>query len=153
MGLSRPPTIKRQTSSGGVIFRENNRVIEVALISVKNGSIWTLPKGVVERDEDIIKTALREVKEETGLEGEIVAELGSISYWYYMKDENTKYHKTVYYYLMEYRSGSTEEHDREVEEVKWYPIEEALKRVKYKGDRVVLKRAREILLSQQRRDE
>jgi 8-oxo-dGTP diphosphatase len=153
MGLSRPPTIKKQTSSGGVVFREKNREVEVALISVRNGSIWTLPKGVVERGEDRKKTAIREVKEETGLEGEIVAELGSISYWYYMKGENTKYHKTVYYYLMEYRGGSTEEHDREVEEVRWYPIEEALSKVKYKGDRVVLKRAREILLSHLRRDE
>ncbi len=141
----KPARIKRQVSAGGVVFRREDGTVRVVLVSVKNGSVWTLPKGLVEKGEDREVAALREVREETGVEATIMAPLGSISYWYYMKKENTKYHKTVYYYLMEYVSGSVSEHDWEVNEARWFDLDEALQRVTYRGDREVLLRAKEVL--------
>ncbi len=142
----RPAQLKKQVSAGGVVFRRDSGGIKVVLVSVKDGSVWTLPKGLIEKGEPPEAAALREVHEETGLRGRIVDSLDAISYWYFLKDENTKYHKTVYYYLIEYVGGSTDNHDWEVDEASWFPLDDALKMVKYKGDREILERARERLL-------
>ncbi|HEC97580.1 MAG TPA: NUDIX hydrolase [Nitrospirae bacterium] len=142
----RPALLKKQISAGGVVFKRDSDGIKVVLVSVKDGSLWTLPKGLVEKVEQPEVAALREVQEETGLRGCIVDSLNTVSYWYFLKDENTKYHKTVYYYLMEYPGGSTDNHDREVDEASWFPLDDALKAVKYKGDREILERAKVRLL-------
>ncbi len=70
----------KEISSGGVVYRDLNGITEVALIRV--GHRWCLPKGQVEKGEELQETALREVKEETGLDGEVVAKIGDISYWF-----------------------------------------------------------------------
>ncbi|VAX28342.1 hypothetical protein MNBD_NITROSPIRAE02-1405 [hydrothermal vent metagenome] len=142
----KPALLKKQISAGGVVFKRDSDGIKVVLVSVKNGSVWTLPKGLVEKGEQPEVAAIREVQEETGLRGRIVDSLDTVSYWYFLKDENTKYHKTVYYYLIEYMGGSTGNHDWEVDEASWFPLDDALKMVKYKGDREILERARERLL-------
>jgi 8-oxo-dGTP diphosphatase len=93
----KPATIKTQVSSGGVIFRaSSNDSIEIALVAVKNGSIWCLPKGIVEKGEIPEETSVREVREETGLRGRVIGKIGSISYWYFIKEENAKCRKTVH---------------------------------------------------------
>ncbi|HIJ60655.1 MAG TPA: NUDIX domain-containing protein, partial [Nitrospirae bacterium] len=99
--MIKPAKIKYLQSAGGIIFRENpNNIPEVALISVKNRKLWTLPKGMINKGEKIVDAAIREVKEETGLEGNIVRKLGQSSYWFYLKEANLKCKKTVYYFLM-----------------------------------------------------
>jgi 8-oxo-dGTP pyrophosphatase MutT (NUDIX family) len=133
---------KFQLSAGGVIFRENED-IEVALIATKGGQRWGLPKGIVERGEDPAQTALREVAEETGLEGEIVGKLGYIEYWFRSPEDKILYHKFVDFYLLEYRSGEVEEHDWEVEQARWFPIEEAIERISFDNERDILRKARE----------
>ncbi|MBI4698760.1 MAG: NUDIX hydrolase [Nitrospirae bacterium] len=138
----KPALIKRQTSSGGVIFRRLKGKIEVAIIAVRDRSVWCLPKGAIDKNEDSKAAALREVKEETGLSGEITGEIGKISYWYFLKNENAKLHKTVYFFLMEYRSGSTDDHDSEVDASQWFTIEEALGRLSYKGEKEILRKAK-----------
>jgi len=143
----RPALLKKQVSAGGVVFRRDSDGVKIVLVSVKDGSVWTLPKGLIEKGERPEVAAVREVQEETGLKGRIVDSLDTISYWYFLKDENTKYHKTVYYYLMEYAEGSTDDHDWEVKEASWFSIDDALKMVKYKGDREILERAKKRLLS------
>ncbi|NOZ24710.1 MAG: NUDIX hydrolase [Nitrospirae bacterium] len=139
--------MKKQVSAGGVVFRRDGDDIKVVLVSVKSGSVWTLPKGLIERGEQPDVAAVREVQEETGLRGRIVDSLDTISYWYFLKDENTKYHKTVHYYLMEYAEGSTDDHDREVDEAAWFSLDDALKMVKYRGDKEILERAKKRLSS------
>ncbi len=141
----KPAYLKKQRSAGGVVFRRDDDGIKVVLVSVKGGTVWTLPKGLIEKGEEPEEAAVREVREETGLRGSVVDCLGTSSYWYFLKDENTKYHKTVHYYLMEYSGGNTEEHDREVNDASWFRIDEALKMLKYKGDREILERAKERL--------
>lgn len=141
----RPAAIKNQLSSGGVIFRSDNKTPEIALISVKGGSVWCLPKGIVDKGENPEQTAVREVREETGLNGRIKAKLGEVSYWYYIKEENARCRKTVHYYLMEYLSGSTKDHDSEVNDASWFPIDEALDKASYKGDKEIIGKAKKLI--------
>ncbi|MEW6108416.1 MAG: NUDIX hydrolase [Nitrospirota bacterium] len=138
----KPASLKRQTSSGGVIFRKTDGDVEIAIVSVKGGNVWCLPKGLVDKGETPEVTAVREVREETGLKGVIVDRLGEINYWYYIKGENTKCRKTVHFYLMEYISGETSGHDFEVDEASWFPLETALKKLSFKGDRKILEKAK-----------
>jgi len=104
----RPATLKKQVSSGGVIFRRHKNVIEVAMVAIKGGNVWCLPKGLIDKGEIPEKTALREVLEETGLKGRIIEKLGEITYWYYIKNDNAKCKKTVHFFLMEYEFSSGE---------------------------------------------
>ena len=145
MSTAKPATIKKQTSSGGVIFRNSRKGIEAALIAVKNKTVWCLPKGAIDKNEDFQTAAVREVREETGLLGEIIDEIGKISYWYFSKDENVKFNKTVYFYLMEYKSGSTDAHDHEVDEARWFLIDEAINKLTYKGEKEILQKARQMI--------
>lgn len=114
----------------------------MVLVSVKGGRVWCLPKGLIDRGETPEVTAVREVREESGLTGRIVCELGDITYWYYIKGENVKCRKTVHFFLLEYVSGDTCQHDFEVDDSQWFPIEVALEKISFKGDRSVLERAR-----------
>lgn len=133
--------VKRQVSAGGVIVREQDGTFEVALIGLRGGSVWCLPKGLVEAGEDPEVTALREVREETGLVGRPLGKLGEIEYWFYDKEEQVRIRKTVHFYLFECIGGRVEDHDFEVEEVRWYPVQEALRLMAYRNEREVVERA------------
>lgn len=138
-------SLKTQVSSGGIIFRKHNDITEIAMIAVKGGNVWCLPKGLIDKGEVPEKTALREVEEETGLKARIIEKLGEITYWYYIKEENIKCKKTVYFFLMEYEAGDVSKHDWEVDDAAWFPIDEALKKASYKGEREIIEKAREIV--------
>ena len=131
---------QRLISSGGVIFRTVNSQFEVALIS--RGKIWCLPKGLIEMGETAEETALREVREETGLEGEIVKRIGEISYVFFKRK---RYFKMVHFYLIRHIGGSISNHDFEADRVKWFPISEAFKILTYPNERKILKKAEKIL--------
>jgi 8-oxo-dGTP diphosphatase len=146
--MARPPEIKNRTSSGGIIFRsaggqQLNRAedIEVAIISVKGGKAWCLPKGIIDKGEDPPTAALREVREETGLRGEIIDKIGRISYWYYLKEEAARVHKTVHFFLMKYLDGNTDDHDHEVDDARWYRIQDAVLTLSYKSEKEIMRKA------------
>jgi 8-oxo-dGTP pyrophosphatase MutT (NUDIX family) len=147
--MIRPAALTKQTSAGGVIFRRYDGGFEIALISVRGGTAWCLPKGLVDKGETPEMTAVREVREETGLNGRVVDRLGDISYWYYIKEENMKCRKTVSFYLMEYLSGDTAGHDLEVDSAEWLTVDAALKKVSYKGDRSIIEKAQALLKGMQ----
>ncbi len=138
---------ERQLSSGGVIYRKADKGIEVALISVKGGAVWCLPKGLVEEGENIASTAHREVKEETGLDGKIIKKIDHIEYFYSHKEkeETIRYFKIVYFFLMEYTGGDVSEHDKEVDDCRWFSINEAIKKIEYEDERKILKKAKKMI--------
>lgn len=134
--------VAKQVSSGGVVFKADKGRVEVALIGRKRNSkiIWQIPKGLNEKGESLEETAKREVREEAGVEGEIVKKLGEISYWYYFEGKRT--FKTVHFFLLKYKKGSTEEHDYEVDFAKWFSIDEAEKVLEYENEREIMRKAR-----------
>ena len=144
--MIKPAALKTQVSSGGVIFRRYDGSIEVAMVAVKGGNVWCLPKGLIDVGEVPEKTAIREVAEETGLKGRIIEKLGEITYWYYIKEENIKCRKTVHFFLMEYEGGDVSNHDWEVDDASWFPIDEAIEKAGYKSEREMIKKAEEILI-------
>jgi 8-oxo-dGTP pyrophosphatase MutT (NUDIX family) len=142
----KPAALKTQVSSGGVIFRRHGDSIEVAMVAVKGGNVWCLPKGIIDKGEVPEKTAIREVAEEAGLKGRIIEKLGEITYWYYIKEENIKCRKTVHFFLMEYEGGDVSNHDWEVDDASWFPIDEAIEKAGYKGEKEMLEKAKGIIL-------
>ncbi len=100
---------------------------------------WDVPGGFCEPREHPITTAEREVREEAGVEAALVGELGEVRYWY--QRSGKKIPKLVTFFLFEYRSGSDADHDAEVEEVRWLPLEEAVAQLSYKGERQMVERA------------
>jgi 8-oxo-dGTP pyrophosphatase MutT (NUDIX family) len=135
---------REQVSAGGVVFRREGGAVEVALISVGEAGRWMLPKGLVGRRETPEQAALREVREETGLEAEIVAPLETVEYWYFARAGagRVRYHKFVHFFLMRFVAGDVAEHDAEVNEARWVRIEEAAGMLAFKGERKVLEQAR-----------
>ncbi len=127
------------------MFRSSEASAEVALIKAKGGKVWTLPKGLVDDKETPMKTALREVREETGLEASIISEIGESHYWYNIRGENEKCKKTVKFYLMEFVKGDMADHDDEVELADWVSLESASERLTYKGDKAIMNKAVEMI--------
>lgn len=138
----------RQISAGGVVYRWTGSRPEVILIARGGGTVWGLPKGLVEQGEGVRETALREVQEETGVRGEIVEKIGQVNYWYIGREgeEPVRFFKTVHFYLMRYLEGDVRQHDWEVEDARWFPIEEAIARATYKGEREILEKARRMII-------
>jgi 8-oxo-dGTP pyrophosphatase MutT (NUDIX family) len=136
-----------QVSAGGAVFREQGAVIEVALISVGNPPRWQLPKGLVDRGETPEVAAVREVREEAGIEAKIFEKIETVEYWYQAKVEGkrVRYHKFVHFFLMLYVAGNVTEHDHEVNEARWVEIGAALELIAFKSERGVLEKAVSIL--------
>jgi 8-oxo-dGTP diphosphatase len=147
----KPALLAKRFSAGGVVFRRKGKGLEVVLIGLKSGRVWSLPKGILNNGEKPKDTALREVREETGIRARIVADLGTNSYWYLLRSDNLKCKKTVQYYLMRSMGGKLSEHDYEVDAAEWVSFDDAMKRLTYKGDRAVLARAAEVIPTLERK--
>jgi 8-oxo-dGTP pyrophosphatase MutT (NUDIX family) len=136
-------------SAGGVVYRRTeDGHIEVVLASrrTRRGDLaWGLAKGGIEDGETREDAAVREVREETGLRAEIEEDLGDTRYMYVWEDVRIR--KTVHFFLMPHTGGDIGDRDDEMEEIRWFPLERALKRAAYRGERDVLARAAEILRS------
>jgi 8-oxo-dGTP diphosphatase len=140
-------TTMDQISAGGVAFRWGDSQPEIAIVSVKPKLRWQLPKGIVDPGESPQVTALREVREESGVETELIKLIETIEYWYrsVKYGKPIRYHKFVHFYLLEYKSGDVANHDHEVEESRWVRLDEALKMLDFKSERDVVEKAREMI--------
>ncbi|GEM_PF-61387 len=160
------PRTETLVSAGGVAYRQVNGRTEVVLCGLimtaatgRAGSQrrvkghdaqgervrWSLAKGTPDPGESLEETALREVREETGLEVEINSPLGSIEYWFSDYEADVRYHKTVHFYLMETVGGDTGLHDPEFDVVEWFPVDEALAVISYPNEAGILRRALETI--------
>lgn len=123
-------------SAGGVIYRIVDAQVEVALIATDRGGRWGLPKGHVNRGETAEAAAMREIAEETGLEGAIVQHLATIEYWF--RAGSSRVHKYVDLFLLRYERGEVRPQETEVDDARWFPLHEALQRVSFERERDVL---------------
>jgi 8-oxo-dGTP pyrophosphatase MutT (NUDIX family) len=130
--------VKRELSAGGVVIREHDGRRELAAVVPRRG-VLALPKGHPDEGETLEQAATREVREETGLVADPVGKLGEVRYWYMLSGERVL--KTVAFFLFAYRSGDVADHDDEVEEAVWVPLEEAARRLSYKGEREMAAKA------------
>ena len=124
----------REFSAGGLVVRNMRGRPFLAVVKVKGGEVMALPKGHIEKGERAAEAAGREVREETGLDAELVEKLDDIKYWYVREGE--RIFKVVSFFLFRYRGGSLRDYQRaEVDGAEWIPLEDAPKLLAYRGER------------------
>jgi 8-oxo-dGTP pyrophosphatase MutT (NUDIX family) len=137
--------MKREFSAGGVLVRSmaGRQWLAAVRPGGKPEGVWALPKGLIDPGEGARETALREVAEETGLEGEPVGKLGDVRYVYTWEGE--RIFKIVSFFLVRYRRGRIgdipPEHRHEVAEARWLPLEDAPRLLAYKGEKEMAQKA------------
>lgn len=140
------PTVE-QISAGGAAFRSTDSGYETAIVAVRPSGRWQLPKGLVDAGESDEQAAVREVREEAGVECEIIEKIETVEYWYFgdQRGERVRFHKSVHFYLMKYLSGDTANHDREVSEARWVRIDDAVKMLAFKSEKAVVEKGFELI--------
>ena len=139
------PRAIREFSFGGVVVRKDwdDRLEVVVIVPRGKRRALALPNGGANARETGEQTAAREVREETGLTTTVRSELGDVTYWYRRGGRAVR--KTVRFYLCDYVEGSTDDHDHEVTEVLWMPVEEAMQQLTYPGERDMVERAARVM--------
>jgi ADP-ribose pyrophosphatase YjhB (NUDIX family) len=131
---------REEISAGGVVVRGGDVAVIVPVRRAANGKpVLALPKGHVAPGETAAQAAEREVREEAGVEADMVEELGQVRYWY--QRSGRRIPKVVTFFLFRYRSGDVADHDAEVEEARWIPLEDARRELSYRGERQMVERA------------
>jgi 8-oxo-dGTP pyrophosphatase MutT (NUDIX family) len=138
-----------ETSAGGLVVDgldgpQGSQVAAlIGRVDRRGRTLWSLPKGHIELGETAEQTAIREVAEETGIQGDVLASLGSIDYWFVT--EGRRVHKTVHHYLLRFLGGELSDHDLEVSEVAWVPLDELPSRLAYADERRLAEVAGELI--------
>jgi len=129
-----------ELSAGGAVVRGGDVIVVVPVKrDAQRRRVLVLPKGHLDPGETDEAAAVREVAEETGVDAELIDKLGDVEYSYERRGRRRS--KRVAFYLFEYRSGSLEDHDHEIEEARWMPLNEAVRDLTYKGEREIVRRA------------
>ncbi len=135
--------MRREFSAGGVVVRRLRHSWHLAAIRPSGKTVWALPKGLVGKGESATETALREVAEETGVEGRLVEKLGDVRYVYTWRGERV--FKVVSFFLVRYTRGRLgnlpAEVAHEVAEVRWLPLADAAALLAYDGEKQMAERA------------
>lgn len=140
------PTLE-QISAGGVAFRADRSKIEVAIVAVNPSGRWQLPKGLIDAGETEERAALREVREEAGVDCELVEKIETVEYWYVANHQGgrVRFHKFVHFFLMRFVAGDVKDHDREISEARWVTPAEAVEMLAFKSERDVVRKAEKLL--------
>ena len=133
--------IEHLVSAGGVVYRERDGLLQVVLCGRKSPLLWALPKGTPDQGETLEQTAVREVREETGLEVAIQTPLGFVEYWFSRTQDNVRCHKKVYFYLMVPTGGDPSLHDPEFDLVQWFAETEVFDAMTHASEQGVVKKA------------
>jgi len=131
---------KSEHSAGGAVLTVRDGTVCVALIATRGRSRWGLPKGALMRDESSEAAALREVKEETGLEAIVLKPLETIQYFF--RAGGTLIQKKVDFYLMRHLGGTLSPQLTEVDDVEWVELGEAIERASFESEQRLLTQAR-----------
>jgi 8-oxo-dGTP pyrophosphatase MutT (NUDIX family) len=143
--------VREQVSAGGVVFRRDGERVDVVIVAVGNNNRWQLPKGLIDKDEKPEIAAVREAREEGGVDSEVVGHIETVEYWYAGLDsgERVRFHKRVHFYLLRYLSGDTSNHDWEVNEARWVPIDDARSQLAFDNERRVVERAKQLIIDRE----
>ena len=133
--------VERAVSAGGVVYRTEGQDLQILLCGWRTLSSWVLPKGTPDPGESLEQTALREVREETGLEVVIQDYVDRTQYRFTGDSGRVRYHKTVHVYLMKPVGGALSLHDPEFDIVQWFSAGEAVKAMTYTNDARIVKKA------------
>lgn len=137
--------ILRQFSSGGCVFKNDKWLVTKSAVSdLYPKAVWRLPKGWIDEGETTEEAALREIKEEGGVEAKIVNRIETIKYFFNAPDKG-KILKFVTFYLTEWLRDLPQGFDGETSEIAWLPFDQAVKRLAYSGEKQILKKAKELL--------
>jgi 8-oxo-dGTP pyrophosphatase MutT (NUDIX family) len=129
-----------EISAGGAVVHDGDVIVVVPVKrDAHHRRVLGLPKGHLDEGETEEAAASREVTEETGVIAELIEKLGDVEYSY--ERRGRRRNKRVSFYLFQYRSGSLEDHDHEIEEARWMPLEKATRELTYAGEREIVKRA------------
>jgi 8-oxo-dGTP pyrophosphatase MutT (NUDIX family) len=128
-------------SAGGVVMNDAQEVVVIVPTrrAADGSKVLALPKGHPDGEESPVQAAQREVREEAGVETEVVYSLGEVKYWY--QRGGRRIAKVVEFFLLRYVSGDLGDHDHEVEVARWIPATEAVKKLTYAGERDMVRRA------------
>lgn len=132
-----------ETSAGGLVLDESQRGALIGRHDRRGRMVWSLPKGHIEAGETPEAAAVREIREETGISGAIVAPLGTIDFWFMA--ENRRVHKTVHHFLLRAEGGELSSDDAEVDSVEWVPLADMTTRLAYADERRLMDRVQELL--------
>ncbi len=133
--MARKKYTENLMSAGGVVYRANSAGrTEVAICGLRYPENWRLPKGTPDPGESVLQTALREVREETGLQVKSLDYIDSIEYWFVRAQDGMRCHKVVHFYLMKSTGGDVSRHDHEFDIVKWAPVEDACRFLTYESE-------------------
>jgi 8-oxo-dGTP pyrophosphatase MutT (NUDIX family) len=134
-----------QHSAGGLVVKKKGNRAQVCLVSKKGGRVWAFPKGRVDQGETLKETAVREVLEETGHKAVVLDKLDVIEYYFFLKENNTFYHKTVTFFLMKLVKENAQERDQEADSVGWYDAGVAKKKLSYLNEKKILSKSESLL--------
>ncbi len=128
-------------SAGGVVVNADREVVVIVPTrrAADGSRVLALPKGHPDGVETPVQAALREVREEAGVEAEVVGSLGEVRYWY--QRGGRRIAKVVEFFLLRYVSGDVADHDHEVEHARWVPAAEAVETLTYVGERNMVREA------------
>ncbi|MFN3477739.1 MAG: NUDIX hydrolase [bacterium] len=136
---------KRVVSAGGVLFWKSGGNILVCIVRRKGKNIWILPRGRVEKDENMENTVVREVKEETGVLSRVIRKIGVIKYSYYSPFDQTYYDKEVHFYLLKISKQEKFVPNEEIQDRVWATVEEAMNKLSYEKEKKILLKALEYI--------
>ncbi|MHA7247852.1 NUDIX hydrolase [Arthrobacter pigmenti] len=142
------PTVE-EVSAGGIVVDASTDLLNVAIIARLNrgGRLeWCLPKGHPENQENNEQAAVREIEEETGIRGRVLAALGSIDYWFTVSGHRV--HKTVHHFLLLSTGGHLtieNDPDHEAVDVAWVPLADLGRKLSFPNERRIADLAREVL--------
>ena len=147
----RPP-LEREFSAGGLAYRRRAGGCEVVLAGRRHAQsrelVWTIPKGHLETGESSEAAAVREVREETGIEATVEGRLGDVTYWFARRDEHgepVRVFKRVRFFLMRAEGGRFADRDAEMDEVRWFSLEDAARIASFENERALVRRAAGLL--------